>query len=215
VDCDLLVAAAGLLPNVEEAAQAGVQVGATGAIAVGDNMETSIAGIFAAGDCAEARHIVTGRPAYFPLGTTANRMGRVAGACAAGARERFAGIAGTAIVKLCGLDIGVTGLSLAQAAKEGFHPVSSRVKALDKPKYFQGQPTTIELVADRQTRRLLGGSVLGHEGVLGRIDVIAASITSRLRVEEFEQLDLAYTPPLAPALDPLLVAAHQLLKLLD
>ncbi len=213
--CDIVVVAAGLVPNVELAAEAGVRLGATGAIAVTERMETSIGGVFAAGDCAETLHIVTGRPAYIPLGTTANRMGRIAGACAAGARERFTGVAGTSIVKICGLGVAVTGLSLAEAAKEGFDAVASRVKGLDRPKYFQGQTTIVELVADRRTRRLLGGSVTGLEGVAGRINVIAAAITSRLRVEEFEQLDLAYSPPLAPAWDPVLVAAHELLKLLD
>jgi NADPH-dependent 2,4-dienoyl-CoA reductase/sulfur reductase-like enzyme len=213
--CDVIVAAAGSLPNVELAAEAGIQLGATGAIAVDERMETSLPGVFAAGDCAEALHLVTGRPAYIPLGTTANRMGRVAGACAAGGRERFAGIVGTSIVKVCRLGVAMTGLSAAEARKEGFDPVSARITALDHPKYFHGKPTTVGLTADRRSRRLLGGTVTGEAGVPGRINVIAQAITCRMRVEEFEQLDLAYTPPFTPAVDPVLVAARQLLKLLD
>ncbi len=215
VACDLILSAAGLAPNVELAEEAGVRLGATGAIAVNERMETSIAGIFAAGDCAQAMHLVTGRPAYIPLGTTANRMGRVAGACAAGARERFAGIVGTSIVKVSKLGVAMTGLSLAEASQEGFDPVSSRITALDHPKYFKGRPTTVELTADRRSRRLLGGTVMGEAGVPGRINLIAAALTCRMRVEDFEQLDLAYTPPFTPGVDPVLVAAHQLLKLLD
>ncbi|MFB3777125.1 MAG: FAD-dependent oxidoreductase [Bryobacteraceae bacterium] len=215
VPCDLIVAAAGLRPNVELAAEAGVRLGATGAIAVDQRMETNISGIFAAGDCAEAVHLVTGRPAYIPLGTTANRMGRVAGACAAGGRERFGGIVGTSIVKVCKLGVAMTGLSAVEAKREGFEPVSARITAMDHPKHFKGRPTTVELTADRGSRRLVGGTVIGEAGVPGRINVIAQALTCRMRVEEFEQLDLAYTPPFTPAVDPVLVAARQLLKLLD
>jgi len=213
--CDFVVAASGILPNVELAAEAGVRLGATGAIAVDEGMETSIAGVFAAGDCAEAMHLVTGRPAYLPLATTASRMGRVAGARAAGARERFTGIVGTSIVKVCKLGVAMTGLSSAEARKESFDPISSRITALDHPKPFKGHPTTVELTADRGSRRLLGGAVIGEAGVPGRINLIAAALTSRMRAEDFEQLDLAYTPPFVPAVDPVLVAARQLLKLLD
>jgi CoA-dependent NAD(P)H sulfur oxidoreductase len=215
IPCDLIVAAAGLRPSVELAAEAGVRLGGTGAIAVDQHMETSISGIFAAGDCAEAVHLVTGRPAYIPLGTTANRMGRVAGACAAGARERFAGIVGTSIVKVCRLGVAMTGLSVSEARREGFDPVSARITAMDHPKHFKGRPTTVELTADRRSRRLLGGTVIGEAGVPGRVNVIAEALTCRMRVEDFEQLDFAYTPPFVPAVDPVLVAAHQLLKLLD
>ncbi|HSW49213.1 MAG TPA: FAD-dependent oxidoreductase, partial [Bryobacteraceae bacterium] len=215
IPCDLIVAAAGLRPNVGLAVEAGVRLGKTGAIAVDQRMETSIAGIFAAGDCAEAVHLVTGRPAYIPLGTTANRMGRVAGACAAGGRERFGGIVGTSIVKVSKLGVAMSGLSAAEARREGFEPVSARITAMDHPKHFKGRPTTVELTADRRSRRLLGGTVIGEAGVPGRINVIAQALTCRMLVEDFEQLDFAYTPPFVPAVDPVLVAARQLLKLLD
>ncbi len=215
VPCDMIVSAAGLLPNVEMAAAAGIRLGATGAIAVDERMETSLPGVFAAGDCAEALHLVTGRPAYVPLGTTANRMGRVAGACAAGARARFHGIAGTSIVRVAKLAVAVTGLSQEGARREGFDPVATSVTALDHARYFKGQPTTVGLVADRRSGRLLGGTVTGVAGVPGRINLIASALTGRMRVEDLEQLDAAYTPPFAPASEPVLVAARQLLKLLD
>lgn len=211
---ELVVLASGIRPNVELAAEAGIELGRSGAIRVNEYMETNLAGIFAAGDCAETTHIVTGGPAYIPLGTTANRMGRVAGANAAGRRERFAGVAGTLIVALRELVVAVTGLSVAQARQAGFQPVSVRVEAPDRSRYLDSRPTWVELVAERTTRRLIGGSVIGEKGVAGRINVIAAALASAMTVEQFAQLDLAYTPPLAPVRDPLLVAAAELSKAL-
>jgi NADPH-dependent 2,4-dienoyl-CoA reductase/sulfur reductase-like enzyme len=212
VSCDMVVIAAGFKPNGELASEAGVATGRTGAIRTDDRMQTNLNGVYAAGDCAEATHVVTGRPVYIPLGTTANKMGRVAGANAAGKRERFGGVAGTMIVSVFGMGFAVTGLSAAQARAEGFSPVSARIEANSRPGYYDPRKTTVELVADRSTGRLLGGSVIGEDGAAGRINVIAAALHSRLRAEDFEQLDLAYAPPFAPVWDPLLIAAQQLVK---
>jgi NADPH-dependent 2,4-dienoyl-CoA reductase/sulfur reductase-like enzyme len=209
---DVVVLAAGVRPNVELAAEAGVETGRTGAIRTDECMETNLRGVFAAGDCAETTHIVTGRPVYIPLGTTANKMGRVAGANAAGRRERFAGVAGTSIVGVFGLAIATTGLSVAQARAEGFSPVFARIDALARPVYFQGRKTTVELVADRASGRLLGGTVIGEQDAAGRIGIVATALAARMRVEDLQQLDLAYAPPFAPVWDPLLVAAQQLVK---
>jgi CoA-dependent NAD(P)H sulfur oxidoreductase len=214
LESEVVVLAAGMRPNVELAAAAGIEVGRTGAIRVSDQMETNLSGIYAAGDCAEAIHGVTGRPAWIPLGTTANKMGRVAGANVAGKRERFPGIVGTSIVRVCGIGVGSTGLSAAQAKREGFSPVAARIENADRAAYFCGRSTTVELVADRQSGRLLGGLIIGEEGLAGRTNVIATALTSGMTVEEFEQLDLAYAPPYAPVWDPVLIAAQQLLKLL-
>jgi len=209
---ELVILAARLHPNVELAAEAGIELGRTGAVRVTDRMETNLAGIYAAGDCIETLHLVTGGPVYLPLGTTANKTGRVAGANAAGARERFPGVAGTMIVALRGLAAGVTGLSPAQARKEGFQPTAVHITAEDRSRYLGSRPTLVELVADRRTRRLLGGAVLGERGVAGRVNVIAAALTAGMAVEQLAQLDLAYAPPLAPVWDPLLLAARALLK---
>jgi NADPH-dependent 2,4-dienoyl-CoA reductase/sulfur reductase-like enzyme len=212
VPCDMVVIAAGFKPNVDLAADAGIATGRTGAIRTDDRMQTNLNGVFAAGDCAEATHVVTGRPVWIPLGTTANKMGRIAGANAAGKRERFGGVAGTSIVSVFGMGFASTGLSVAQARAEGFSPVSARIEANSRPGYFDPRKTTVELVADRATGRLLGGSVVGEDGAAGRINVVAAALHARLRVEDFEQLDLAYSPPFAPVWDPLLIAAQQLAK---
>ena len=212
VACDLVVVSAGFKPNVEMATEAGIELGRTGAIRADDRMETNLHGVYAAGDCAETMHLVTGRPTWIPLGTTANKTGRVAGANAARNRERFAGVVGTSIVGIFGVGFATTGLSVEQARAEGFSPVAARIEAPVRPRYFPGAQTTVELVADRATRRLMGGSVVGEEGAAGRINVIAAALQSRLRVDDFEQLDLAYSPPFAPVWDPLLIAAQQLIK---
>ncbi|MCS7315779.1 MAG: FAD-dependent oxidoreductase [Bryobacterales bacterium] len=214
VPAEVVVIAAGLQPNVELAAEAGIELGRFGAIRVNDRMETNLAGVYAAGDCAETTHVVTGGPVYLPLGTTANKMGRVAGANAAGRRERFGGVAGTLIVALRELAIAVTGLSVAQARQAGFQPVSVRIEAPDRSRYLGSRPTWVELVADRNTSRLLGGSVVGEKGVAGRINVVATALAAGMTLEQFAQLDLAYTPPLAPVRDPLLVAANELNKVL-
>jgi NADPH-dependent 2,4-dienoyl-CoA reductase/sulfur reductase-like enzyme len=212
VPCDLVILAAGFRPNVELAAEAGVEIGRTGAIRTDDHMETNLRGVYAAGDCAEVTHLVSGRPTWIPLGTTANKTGRVAGANATGARERFPGIVGTSIVGIFGTAFATTGFSPAQAKREGFSPVSARIEGRARPGYYGGTKTTVELVADRGTRRLIGGSVIGEQGAAGRINVIAAGLQNRMRVEDFEQLDLAYSPPFAPVWDPVLIAAQQLEK---
>jgi NADPH-dependent 2,4-dienoyl-CoA reductase/sulfur reductase-like enzyme len=214
IPCDIVVAAAGMRPNVTLASDAGVRSGSTGAIETTDRMETNLHGVYAAGDCAEVQHLVTGRPTWIPLGTTANKTGRVAGAVAAGRRDRFPGIVGTMIVRVCGLGVAFTGLSERQARREGFDPVSTRVEARDKPGYFGGRPAWITLTADRRSGRLLGAAVLGEDGVAGRINVAATALTARMDLDQFAMLDLAYAPPFAPVWDPLLTAARQLRKLI-
>lgn len=212
VPADMVVVAAGFKANVGLAAEAGVEIGRTGAIRTDERMETNVRGIYAAGDCAEVTHLVTGRPTWIPLGTTANKCGRVAGANAAGGRERFGGIVGTSIVGIFDMAFATTGFSVEHARAEGFTPVAARIEAAARPRYFRGKKTTVELVADRATGRLVGGLVIGEDGAAGRIDVIAAALQARMRVEDFEQLDLAYSPPFATTWDPLLIAAQQLRK---
>ena len=211
---DVVVLSAGFKPNVELAGEAGVEIGRTGAIRTDDHMETNLRGVFAAGDCAEVGHLVTGRPTWIPLGTTANKAGRVAGANAAGGRERFAGIVGTSIVRVFDWAFATTGLSAREARAEGFSPVAVQIEAKSRPGYFGGTKTYVELVADRATGKLLGGSVIGDDGAAGRINVVATALQTGMRVDQFEQLDLAYSPPYATVWDPLLIAAQQLIKVI-
>ena len=212
VPCDLVVLSAGFKPNVELAADAGIELGTHRRHPHRRSHGDQPARRFCRGGLRRSDHVVTGRPTWIPLGTTANKCGRVAGANAAGARERFSGIVGTSIVGIFGMGFATTGFSVAEARAEGFTPVVARIEALSRPRYYQGAKTTVELVADRATRRLLGGCVIGEDGAGGRINVIATALQARMRVDEFEQLDLAYSPPFAPVWDPLLIAAQQLMK---
>lgn len=212
LNAEIVILAAGMKPNVALAVGTGAQTGSTGAVKVSERMETTVSGIWAAGDCVESTHLVSGRSVWIPLGATANKTGRVAGANAAGRRERFPGVAGTCIVSVCGLGIGLTGLSEAEARHAGFDPVSARIDARDRAGYLRSRPTMVELVADRGSGRILGGVVTGEREVAGRIGVIATALTARMTLDDFEQLDLPYAPPFAPVWDPLLIAAQTLRK---
>ncbi len=209
---DLILWSAGLKPNAEIPAGAGVEIGRTGAIRTDDRMETALRGVYAAGDCCETNHVVSGKPCWIPLGTTAQKTGRVAGSNACGGRERFDGVAGTSIVKVCGLGVGVTGLSELEARQCGFRPISARVEALEKARYFLGKKLEVTLTADAGSGRLLGATVTGDDGVLARLNTVVAALHARMSVEQLAGLDLAYAPPFAPVMDPLLLAAQQLLK---
>ena len=210
---DLVIVALGVRPNVALAEQAGIALGPTGAIAVDQQQRTSVENVFAAGDCCEALHLVTGRPAYVPLGTTANKQGRVAGTVIGGGRASFPGIVGTAVVKARAVAVGRTGLTERQAREMGYDAAAAMIKAFDRVETQPGaREMWVKLVAERGTGRLLGGQVVGYDlsGVSGRIDVIAAALTARMDAETFSHLDLSYAPPFAQVWDPLLVAANVL-----
>lgn len=207
LSADLFLVATGVRPATEFLAGSPVSLAASGAVRVDETCATGVHGVWAAGDCCEVTHLVTGRPAYIPLGTTANKMGRVAGACVAGLRDRFPGVVGTAITRAFTLEVGITGLSPAEARAAGFDAVECVVTAGSRAGYYPGGgEVLVQLTADRRGR-LLGGQVAGPEGVKGRVDTLAAAVTSRMTVEELAHLDLAYAPPFAPVWDPLLVAA--------
>jgi NADPH-dependent 2,4-dienoyl-CoA reductase/sulfur reductase-like enzyme len=208
---NLVVLATGVRPRTQLAEDAGIQLGPTGAIQVNEYMETSAAAVYAAGDCAESLHRVSGRPVYVPLGTTANKQGRVAGQNAAGLRARFRGIVGTAALKVFSLEVARTGLSMAEARAAGFRPRQAVVRAPNRARYLGGKDLLVKLVADPASGRLLGAQMAGLEGVAKRIDVFAAALQARMTVEEVSQLDLSYAPPFAPVWDPVLIAAQQML----
>ena len=213
-DADCVVLATGVRPRVKVAADAGIELGAGGAIAINEYQETSAAGVFAAGDCADALHLVSGRRTYVPLGTTASKQGRVAGENAAGGRARFAGIVGTAVVKVFGLEVARTGLSTEEASQAGFRTAEAVVRAAARARYLGGQDILVKLIADRSTGRLLGGQMVGPEGVARRIDVLATALHARFTAEQVYQLDLSYAPPFSSVWDPILIASRQLLHAL-
>jgi len=210
---DLVVLAIGIRPNVELAAQAGIALGTTGAIAVDERMETHVPGVFAAGDCAESRHRLTGRPVWGPLGDIANLQGRVAGENAAGGDAHFPGILGTAIFKTFELNVGITGLTEATAREAGFEPVAALISARDKARYYPGgRELSLKLVADAASGRLLGAQAIGPGAVDKMIDIAATALLGKLDCRELEYADLAYAPPFSQVLSPIIVAAGALAK---
>lgn len=206
---ELVIFSVGLKPGVALARQAGLTLGPTGAVAVDDHQRTSQPNIYAAGDVAEAHHLITGKPAYVPLGTTANKQGRVAGANAAGGNDRFAGIVGTAVVKVFDLEAARTGLSERQAQVEGFEVETAVVTSAAQAHYMPGHtPIHVKLVFERGSQRLLGAQMVGRSGVAKRIDVIASALQAGWTTYDLADLDLSYAPPFAPVWDPILVAAN-------
>jgi NADPH-dependent 2,4-dienoyl-CoA reductase/sulfur reductase-like enzyme len=213
IEADAVVNCAGLAPEVELAARAGLALGPTGAIAVDERQQTNCPGIYAAGDCAQSRHRVSGAPAWVPLATAANQQGRVAGATAVGHRARFSGILAALAVPLFGQEWGRVGLSECQALAAGLRPATVQVTAGSRAGYLQPDAVTLRLVYDQLTRRLLGCHVRGAPGTVAqRIDVAAIALAASLRLEDVASLDLAYAPGLAPLYEPLVVAAHNALS---
>lgn len=210
---DVVVIALGVRPNVALAEAAGIVLGHTGAIAVDAQQRTSAENVFAAGDCCEAMHLVTGKPAYVPLGTTANKQGRVAGTVIGGGEAVFPGIVGTAVLKAREVSAARTGLTERQALDLGYDAVSAMIKSVDRVVTYPGaRDIWVKLVAERGTGRLLGGQTAGYDpaAVSGRINVVATALTAGMTVDQFSQLDLSYAPPFATVWDPLLVAANVL-----
>lgn len=201
---DLVIVATGVRPHVELAKEAGIELGVTGAIKVNPFMETSVADIYAAGDCIEQYHSITGKPVYRPLGSTANKTGRMAGNNATGGNLEFRGVLGTGIYKIFDLAVAQTGLTEREALKEGYEiSVSHNIKP-NRPEYMGGKEMVIKSVADKKDGRLLGVQIIGPEGVDKRVDVFAALITFGAKVQDLVHLDLAYAPPFSTTKDPVM-----------
>jgi NADPH-dependent 2,4-dienoyl-CoA reductase/sulfur reductase-like enzyme len=211
-EADLVLLATGIVPRVGLAESAGIQLGPTGAIAVDERMLTGVNSIYAAGDCTEVRHLVSGKPSYIPLGTTANKQGRVAGENAAGGNARFPGVVGTLVTQVFELEVARTGLSVEQARGNGFQPDAVTITSTSRAKYFHGKPILVKLVWDRTSGRVLGAQMCGKEGVAKRIDAAAMALQARMRVPELLYSDLSYAPPFAPVWEPILIAANEAMK---
>jgi rhodanese-related sulfurtransferase len=208
VTADLVVLAIGARPNVDLARNAGLTIGKTGAIAVDDRLRTSYPAIYACGDCCETVNLVTGAPLYAPLGSTANKQGRVAGINATGGDATFAGVLGTAILKVFDFTAGKTGLTEGAARAAGYMVETVLSPAPDRAHFYpSAQPIALKLVADSATGRLLGLQAVGPGAVDKRLDAAATAITFRATVEQVSHLDLAYAPPFSAAMDNLIVAA--------
>lgn len=218
IPADLVIMAVGVRPNTGLAREAGLEIGPTGGIVVDEHLRTSDPRIFSGGDCAEIRNLVTGRPGYFPLGSMANRQGRVIGTNLAGGSAVFKGAVGTFVVKIFESALAGAGLSLPGALKAGFDAISVQVAQLDRAHFYPDKAMMhLELVVEKKTRRILGIQGFGEEGdaVVGRINTVAALLEDQPFIERLSNLELAYSPPFSSAMDILNALANATENVLD
>ncbi|HTY30928.1 FAD-dependent oxidoreductase [Mycobacterium sp.] len=211
IPADVVVLGLGVRPDTALAREAGLPLGDQGGLRT--NVQMQVLGhdhIWAGGDCVEVLNLVSGRYQHVALGTHANKQGRVIGHNLAGSYATFPGVVGTAVSKVCHLEIARTGLRERDAARAGFAYVTVTVRSPTKAGYFPGtQKMRVKMTAERLTGRLLGVQIVGYEGAAKRIDTAATALWNRMTVEDLTSLDLAYAPPFAPVWDPILVAARQ------
>ena len=207
---DLVILGLGVRPNSALAQEAGIPAGKTGGIKVNERMQTEVERIWAAGNCVESFHRVSRRPFFIPLGTVANKQGRVAGINIAGGEAAFPGVVGTAMVKVFSLEVARTGLQEKEIQELGLSWAAARIDAHTRARYYPGTgPMTVKILAEKKTGRLLGGQIVGREGAGKRIDTLAAALHAGFTVEDLINLDLGYSPPFSAVWDPVQIAARQ------
>jgi NADPH-dependent 2,4-dienoyl-CoA reductase/sulfur reductase-like enzyme len=210
LEADLVVLGLGTRPAAGLAASAGITIGPSGAIVVSPRMRTPHDGVWAAGDCVEARHLVSGEPVSYHLGTIANKQGRICGINIGGGYATFPGVLGTAMSKVCDVEVARTGLSEAEAGRLGLEWEQAVIDSTTRAAYFpETAPIRTKVLAERGSGRLLGAQIVGKEGAAKRIDVFATAIWNGMAVDEMVNLDLSYAPPFAPVWDPVLIAARR------
>jgi NADPH-dependent 2,4-dienoyl-CoA reductase/sulfur reductase-like enzyme/rhodanese-related sulfurtransferase len=218
IEADLVIMAVGIAPNVELAREAGLEISKTGAIVVDEHMRTSDPLIFSGGDCAQITNLVTGSPGFFPLGSMANRQGRVIGTNLAGGNAVFKGAVGSFVVKIFETALAGAGLSLPTALKAGIDAVSVQVAQLDRAHFYPDKTMVhLELVVEKNTRRVLGIQGFGEKGdaLVGRVNAVAAILGDHPTVDRISNLELAYSPPFSSAMDVLNALGNTAENLLD
>ncbi|MGD2000556.1 MAG: FAD-dependent oxidoreductase [Desulfobacterales bacterium] len=215
LECEIVLVGIGVTPNSDLAGGAGITLGVSGSIAVDRRLQTSVPDIYAAGDCADAYHVVTGHKTWIPLALRANRAGWAAADNVCGKAAELPGVAGTAVFRVFEMEVARTGLTPQEAEKAGFEPAEKMIKTSSRAHAHPGSsPIFVSMVGDKKTGRLLGVQMVGREGVAHRINAPAVALHARMTVEDFSQTDLSYAPPFGPTWDPCLTAANQLLKVL-
>ena len=213
LEADMVLVATGVLPNSRMADEAGLETGISQSISTDRNLRTSDPAIYAAGDCADAFHVVTGKKTWIPLALRANRAGWAAADNICGKPVELPGIVGTAVFKVFDLEVARTGLSIQEAGDAGFSPVEVVIKSRSRAHAHPGSSDIlVHMLGDRSSGRLLGVQMVGREGVSHRINAPAVALHTHMTVADFTQMDLAYAPPFGPVWDPLLTAANQLVK---
>ena len=206
IPADMVLIAVGVRPNSKLVQDAGLRIGRAGGILVDEYLRTSDPDIYAGGDCIENTHLITGENVFVPLGSTANKHGRVIANNIMGHQERFKGILGTAVVKVFDYNVGKTGLTERQALEAGFDVVTTLSPATDSPHYYlTHKQVFLKLIADRKTRKILGLQAVGFGEAVKRVDVIATAMTFGATMDDLPALDLGYAPPYSTAVD---IAAH-------
>lgn len=209
IKADMVVFATGVRPNVRLAREIGCELGITGAIRVNPRMETSIPHIYAAGDCVESRSMITGLPCLIQLGTNAVRQGKVAGINAAGGYSTFPGVICTAMSRIFDFELGAAGLTERQAQEIGFRTVSGTITGTTKAEYFPGkQEIRVKIIAEPYMGRVMGGQIVGGEGVAHRVNLLSVAIQSEMTVRQLMNADTGYAPPLADTWEPIALAAE-------
>jgi NADPH-dependent 2,4-dienoyl-CoA reductase/sulfur reductase-like enzyme len=216
LDADLVILGLGTRPAVGLAEASGIELGPSGAIAVNPRMRTRHHGVWAAGDCAEARNLVSGQPVSYHLGTIANKQGRVCGINIGGGYATFPGVLGTAVSKVCDVEVARTGLSEDELADLGLEWEQAAVDSTTRAGYFPGAaPIRTKVLAERRSGRLLGAQIVGKEGAAKRIDVFATALWNGMTVDAMVNMDLSYAPPFSPVWDPVLIATRKLSEQVD
>lgn len=213
ISADLFVAAFGVRANVELAKNAGIATGETRSIKVNARMETNVQNVYAAGDCVESIHQITGRPTISQLGTVAVKQAKVAGINAAGGYALFPGVLGSAVTKFFDTEIGVTGLTEFFAEKAGIETVTGNITSKTRPDYYPGGlPIKIKLVVEKESQRIIGSQIIGGEEVTQRINALSFAIQKQMTIRELAKADTCYAPPLSETWEPMILAAETSLR---
>ena len=213
LDCDMVICAIGVTPNSTIAKEAGIELGIKKSISIDKKLLTSNEHIYAAGDCADSYHIVTGGKTYIPLALRANRAGWAVADNVTGGNVELDGIVGTAVFKVFDMQIARTGLDLNESKKAGFDPIDTVISTRSRAHNYPGnEEIKVHIIGDKKSGRLLGVQMVGIDGVAHRINAPAVALHNKMTVEEFSRCDLAYAPPFSPVWDPVLTAAVQLTK---
>ena len=209
----LVIFATGIEPNTAFLKNSTIDLTESGLIKTDEKMHTNIEHIYAAGDCATSRDIVTGKSSWHPLAQVSNKMGRVAGSNAVGSRMAFPGSIGTTLVKIFDYEVGFAGITFDDAIKEGFAAKKTVIKAWSRAAYYEGgSEVFIEIVYEEPSGRLLGCQIVGKDNCAWRLNSVAVAIQAKLSVEELFYTDFGYTPPFGPVWDPIVIAASQSMK---
>ena len=208
---DMVVLAIGVTPDTHLAEAAGLELGIKGSIVVNDRMETSAPDIFAAGDAVQVKHYVTGQNALISLAGPANKQGRIIADNICGGDSRYSGSQGSSVIKVFDMTAATTGINETNARKAGLDVDTVILSPMSHAGYYPGgKVMTMKVVFEKETYRLLGAQIVGHEGVDKRIDVLAVAIHAGMKATELKDLDLAYAPPYSSAKDPVNMAGFMI-----